>query len=90
MVPERATIKATASPSIHLSYKYMLDLFFAIVRRFLKGFISGLVAVLSTITYGNVSTWTSLDTALQALFISCLIASISGGLLAIEKGLFWK
>jgi hypothetical protein len=68
----------------------MLDLFFAIVKRFIKGFIASFASVLGVVAYSDYTTLTSLETALQALFISCLIASISGGLLAIEKGLFWK
>jgi hypothetical protein len=68
----------------------MLDLFFAIVRRFIKGFIASFASVLGVVAYADYTTLTSLDTAIQALFISAVIAGVSGGLLAVEKGLRWQ
>lgn len=61
-----------------------------ILIRFLRAFISGALATGVLATTQDITTWTSLFSALQVLTISIIIGGISGVLMAGDKLLRWE
>lgn len=57
--------------------------------RFLKGAVSGALAVLAVYTIHTPSTWHELSTALIALISAVAVGFFTGGFMAVEKYYNW-
>ncbi|MBK9272811.1 MAG: hypothetical protein IPM48_14595 [Saprospiraceae bacterium] len=53
--------------------------------RFLRGFLSGSVAVLATIQVVAPANWADLGSILNTLAIAGIVGGLSGGFLALDK-----
>lgn len=68
----------------------MTDKAKAILYRFLRGFVAGAVATMTTITIAQAVTWKDVIDVLNNLAIAGITGGISGGLLALDKYLRYE
>lgn len=68
----------------------MTDKAKAILYRFLRGFVAGAVATMTTITIAQAVTWKDVIDILNNLAIAGITGGISGGLLALDKYLRYE
>jgi hypothetical protein len=61
-----------------------------VLVRFVRAFIAGAVSTMALITINDVSNWTDLAYAINALIISGVVGGINGFLLAVDKLVRWK
>lgn len=62
----------------------------ALLRRFVKAFISGALSAATLISIVTPGSWQELQTALSLLLISMVIGGINGVLMAAQKWWSWK
>ncbi|MEM5784990.1 MAG: hypothetical protein QW469_00425 [Candidatus Aenigmatarchaeota archaeon] len=68
----------------------MTDKAKSILYRFLRGFVAGAVATMTTITIAQAVTWKDVIDILNNLAIAGITGGISGGLLALDKYLRYE
>ena len=61
----------------------------AILKRFLKAFISGAIASIVITTYSVPTSWDTMLTTLHTLALVALTGGLSGLLLALQKWASW-
>ncbi len=62
----------------------------AVLKRFLKAFVTGVASIAGTATIVNVHTWTDLNTTLSAVALALIIGGINGVLMGAEKWVNWS
>ncbi len=62
----------------------------AVLKRFIKAFITGAASIAGTATLVNIHTWTDLHLALSAMSLMLIVGGINGVLMGAEKWLNWE
>ncbi len=62
----------------------------AILKRFLKGMISGAITAMTGVTLVQPSIWTDFNSIINVLLIAGVFGALNGLLLAVQKWASWK
>lgn len=62
----------------------------SVIKRFVKGLLSGAITAMGLVTLAQPSTWSDFKTVFSMLGMAGLFGAINGALLALNKWVNWK